>query len=206
MNDAAAVDGYGVLLRNLRVADQQATAYAVLRDRYFLRARLLDLTVLLLSTWLVAMTFVEPVIGDSLSPSFTSREIWIGLLSVGTFALSLIQLLVDWKGRAQKYGQSLATVSAFVRTYRVFANGNAATQGQLQTASDAYATVCEAIAPVPDSEFLRLKRRHKIKIAISQELDRHPGRGLIAAKLWILWRDNIAPFSKRPGVTRGEHE
>ena len=55
------------LQRIRRVSDMLCTAHAGLRDRYSGLALFLDLAVLGLSTWLVALAFVEPRIGVSLS-------------------------------------------------------------------------------------------------------------------------------------------
>jgi hypothetical protein len=183
--DIAGVD------RALRVADQQATAYAILRDRYQYRSRLLDIGVLLLSIWLVAMTFVEPVIGDSLSPAFVRREIWIGLLSIGAFVLSTLQLLVDWKGRAQSYARSLAAVSGFVKAYRGLLKRDEVDSAAVNEALAAYRAISDSVEAVPESEFLRLKQRHRIKIAISQVLNERPGRSITLIRLGIFWQDNF---------------
>src|SRR5438067_2697172 len=89
--------------RILRVADQMATGYACLRDQYALRARVLDFLLLAAASWLLAMTFVEPAIGQKLAPFGFQHEVWIGMLSIVTFALGLLQTRVDWKARSDGY-------------------------------------------------------------------------------------------------------
>ena len=76
------------------------TAHAGLRDRYARRSLFLDLSVLGLSTWLVALAFVEPRIGISLTPFKIDAQIWGGLLATFTFFLAIVQLKTDWKGRS----------------------------------------------------------------------------------------------------------
>jgi hypothetical protein len=174
------------LQRAIRVADQSCTAYAILRDKYNRRACVLDLSILLLSAWLTAMVFVEPTIGVALSPSkYISKELWIGLLSIGAFALSLVQLQVNWKGRAQTYHQAAGALSAFVKEYR----RTAATLGanEIAQALARYDLISSSIAPIPDSQFLVLKQKHKLKVKISQHLDTHPAASLtlIRLKLWL---------------------
>jgi hypothetical protein len=192
---------FAVVVRALRVADQQATAYAVLNDRYKLRARLLDISILLLSVWLVAMTFVEPRIGDSLSPPFMRRELWIGLLSVGTFMLSAVQLLVDWKGRAASYSRSLAAVSGFVKTYRSLGKASQPQAGPIQQALAAYQAMTDSIESVPEAEFLKLKRRHHLKLAVSAMLDERPGMSIWLAYALIVGRDNFGSKVRRTELT-----
>jgi hypothetical protein len=185
--------------RALRIADQQATAYAILRDRYQYRSRLLDIGILLLSIWLVAMTFVEPVIGDSLSPAFVRREVWIGLLSIGAFVLSTLQLLVDWKGRAQSYARSLAAVSGFVKAYRGVLKRGEIDSAAVNEALAAYRATSDSVEAVPEAEFLRLKQKHQIKMAVSQILNERPGRNITLIRLGIAWRDNFGSSSLAKG-------
>ena len=70
------------LQRIRRVSDMLCTAHAGLRDRYSRLALFLDLSVLGLSTWLVALAFVEPRIGLSVSPFAIGSQLWGGLLAV----------------------------------------------------------------------------------------------------------------------------
>lgn len=188
-----------VVERALRVADQQATAYAILRDRFQYRARLLDVGILLFSTWLVAMTFVEPVIGDSLSPSFVKREIWLGLLSIATFFFSTVQLMVDWKGRAQSYSRSLASTSSFVKTYRGLIKQANPDSAAINDAIAAYKAITDSVESVPESDFLRLKQKHKIKMAISDALDKNPFRSIFLIWLSMFCSDNFSSLRKRGG-------
>ncbi|XHO74150.1 hypothetical protein BCC0238_003647 [Burkholderia gladioli] len=178
------------LQRAMRVADQSCTAYSALRDRFRAWSTTLDLTILLISAWLVAMVFVQPAIAVELSPRGISKDIWLGLLSIGAFSLSLIQLQVDWKGRAQTYQQAAATLSAFVKEYRPLASeGESTIVGQ---ALLRYQLITDALEPIPESQFLKLKKRHKLKVEVSRHLDTHPGTNiwLVRAVLW--WRDNRA--------------
>src|SRR5262245_35193618 len=89
VNDLDKVSCAAELQRALRVCGQSLTAYAVLRDRYRFYANFLDLLILLISAWLVAMVFVQVEIADVLTPPGISRELWLGLLAIGSFCLSL---------------------------------------------------------------------------------------------------------------------
>lgn len=181
------------LSRVRRVSDQSCTGYSVLRDRYHRRAMILDLSVLLLSTWLVAMVFVQPAVAIALSPRNIPRDLWLGLLSIGTFALSLVQLKVNWKGRAATYQRALALLNSFVRECRVISDADT---GAIHAALRRYHAITESIEPIPEAEFLALKKRHKLKVEISKYLDSHPGATLwlLRTKIWL--RDNSGGFKK----------
>lgn len=83
------------------------TGHAELRDRYARRALVLDLVTLALSTWIVALAFVEPRIGRRFTPLGWNGTIWLGLLSVGTFFLTILQIKTDWKSRSDAHKRSL---------------------------------------------------------------------------------------------------
>src|SRR5580704_7931254 len=89
------------------VADMLCTGHAALRDKFTQRSLVLDLSILALTTWLVALAFVGPEIGISLTPFSLAPHIWSGLLAVFTFFLAIIQIKVDWKGRADAHRRSL---------------------------------------------------------------------------------------------------
>ena len=178
------------LQRAMRVADQSCTAYSALRDRFRAWSMALDLTILLISAWLVAMVFVQPAIAVELSPRGVSKDIWLGLLSIGAFSLSLIQLQVDWKGRAHTYQQAAAALSAFVKEYRSLSSEAESTV--VEPALLRYQLLTDTLEPIPESQFLKLKKRHKVKIEVSRHLDTHPGTNLWLVKAVLWWRDNRA--------------
>lgn len=176
------------LLRTIRVADQICTGYAYLRDKYSRQAFLLDLTILLLSAWLASMVFVQPAVAIALFPSKFTPEIWIGLLSIFAFALSLIQLLVDWKGRAQRYRQSLATLSGFVKEYRPLAGS--IDEQRAAAALARYSLISDGLESIPERDFLRLKRMHLLKVEMSRILDSRPGASPLLLRVKLFIRDN----------------
>lgn len=177
------------LSRALRVANQSCTAYSILRDRYQRWSTLLDLSILLLSTWLTAMVFVQPQVAVELSPRGISKDLWLGLLSIGAFALSLIQLQVNWKGRAESYKQAAATMGTFMKENRPIESSTDDTL--INQALLRYQFVTDNLTPIPDSDFLKLKQQHKLKVEISRYLDQHPSANLSLLRIKLWWRDNF---------------
>jgi hypothetical protein len=90
-----------------QVSDTLCTGHAGLRDRFARRALVLDVSILALSTWLVALAFVEPRLNVSLTPFGLDSQIWVGLLAVGTFFLTIIQIKTDWKGQSDAHKRTL---------------------------------------------------------------------------------------------------
>ena len=70
------------LERVRRVSDQLCSAHAGLRDKYGQRALILDLVVLTLSTWLVAIAFVDPLLNLTLTPFGWDARLWSGALAI----------------------------------------------------------------------------------------------------------------------------
>jgi hypothetical protein len=155
----------------------------------------LDLAILMISLWLVAMAFVKPEIASMLAPFGFRNEIWIGLLAICGFALSLIQLQVNWKGQAEAYHHSCVLMSTYVRECRVL--DSSTDVSQMKVALERYNVILDGVQPIPDSQFLNLKKRHLLKIEISRYLDSHPGASiaLVHIRCWV--RDNWPELTRR---------
>jgi hypothetical protein len=175
-----------------RVSDLLCTGHSALRDRLARRALLLDLSVLGLSTWLVALAFVEPKIGIHLTPFDWDSKLWMGMLAIATIFLTIIQLKTDWKGRADAHKRTL-TVYAEVKREA----------GYLLAAGDVDDTECRRVlarydlasavgVEMPEADFLPQKRRHKIKVALSKHLDSRPSASLLLTRMRFWFRDNFS--------------
>jgi hypothetical protein len=174
------------------VSDTLCTGHAGLRDRFTRRALILDLSVLAVSSWLVALAFVEPQIYVRLTPFGWNSQIWIGVLSLATFFLTLVQFKTDWKGRAD----------AHKRTFDIYAEvkreaGYLLAAGNIEEAScrrvlSRYDMASAVGVEIPEREFLPQKRRHKIKVALSKHLDAHPSASLFLTRIRFWLRDNLS--------------
>lgn len=192
---------YDALDRAIRVSDQSCTAYAILRDRYKRWSTGLDLVILMTSAWLTAMVFVQPEIADKLSPGTIPQAIWLGILSIGTFCLSLVQLQVNWKARAQSFHQAATALSSLVKELRPLVATSEVSK--VEAALARYQALSESLEPIPEAEFVKLKQRHKIKLAISRHLDQHPGTSITLFRLSLWWRDTRALFGPEGGDGAG---
>lgn len=179
------------LERIRRVSDSLCTGHAGLRDRFARRAFTLDLLIMALSTWLVALAFVEPRIQLRLTPFGFDSQIWVGVLAVATFFLTIVQLKTDWKARAEAHKRTLDVYAEVKRE-----------AGYLLAAGDFDEAACRRVlarydiasavgVAMPESDFLRMKRRHTVKVALSKHLDNHPSASLVLTRLRIWFRDNL---------------
>ncbi|OKO69149.1 hypothetical protein AC629_41545 [Bradyrhizobium sp. NAS80.1] len=60
-----------------------------------------------------------------------------------------------------------------------------------QRLADRYDMASDVGAGVPEKDFLRLKRKHKMKVALSKLLDERPGSALWLTRIKLMIRDNF---------------
>jgi hypothetical protein len=174
-----------------RRADQACTAHAFLRDRYQLRALILDYALMAASTYLFALSFIEPVTGLSLSFGADTKLV-IALASIATFFLSIVQFKSDWKSKAQAHADALREHAAIKSDCRAVTKGTrSASATELQRIRSRYDLLGETGTHIPENQFLSGKAKHARKVFLSQYLDSNPGAWpwLVVVKLFM--RDNV---------------
>jgi hypothetical protein len=195
-----ASEEFGAELRRIRrVSDMLCTAHAGLQDKYARQALITELITLAASTWLVALVFVEPRINLNLTPGRLDPQVWIGLLSTATFFLTILQMRTDWRGRADAHGRSLEMYAEVKRECGyLLASGSTISRAECQRILARYDMATDVGLRVPENAFLKYKKRHLTKVAVSKHLDAHPGASLVLFR-WALWkRDNRPNKTNRP--------
>ena len=94
------------IARMYRVSDLMVTAHSTLRDRYLFRARFLEIVLLVGGALVAAFTFVDPAVARVMLPSNLPASVAVGLAGIGIFAASLVQMKMDWNGRAALHGRA----------------------------------------------------------------------------------------------------
>ncbi len=181
------------LERMYRVSDQMTTMHSILRDRFRGRALASDLTVLVGSGVAASFTFIDPSVAKVLNPFGVAVPILVGVLSLLIFILTLVQLRIDWNGKAalhSKAAESWATLKHELG--RLKRKDAAATEAELAVFRAKYEAVTTGLVMIPDRQFAGLKRKHTLKIEISRALDRQPGAWIWFLRLRIWWRDNFS--------------
>jgi hypothetical protein len=179
------------LRRVRRVSDSLCTAHAILRDRFARRALVLDIVILGLSTWLVALAFVEPHLGTKLAPFGWDPQIWIGGLATATFFLTVVQLKTDWKARADAHRRTLDLYAEVKREAGYAIAANKIDDIIFRRVLSRYDMASAVGIDIPEAEFLKLKRRHKLKVALSKHLDEYPSASLVMMRIRFWIRDNF---------------
>lgn len=178
------------LIRVRRVSDMLCTGHAALRDRYARFALALDLLTLGVSTWLVALAFVEPHLSVRLTPFGLDSQIWIGTLGTGVFFLTLVQMKTDWKGRSDAHKRALDAFAEVKREAGYLLSTGECGDESSRRVFARYDMASSVGVPITESDFLAQKQHHLVKIALSKELDRRPAASLVWLRVRFWWRDN----------------
>jgi len=182
------------LQRVLRVSDMMVTAYSRLRGRYAFWSMCIDILILLLSAWLSALAFASENIMNAINPTNISNQLFIGTIALTTFIISLVQLKVDWKGKAAAYANSAKVFSSFkLELRKVLADsGDEIDTDTLKLMNEKYITAGDFSVPIPEDQFLALKKAHLMKIEISKALDDSPSSSILLLRIKQWWRDNYS--------------
>jgi hypothetical protein len=190
MNDTAA-ETRDEVERIRRVADQLCTGHASMRDKFRRRAIGSELIILLLSAWLTALAFVDPRFHPWLVPLQLDAQLWIGLIGVLTFCLTLVQLQLNWRGRSEAHARSFGMYSEVKREAGyLLASSEVIPLREFQRLAARYDMASDIGTGIPERDFLKLKRRHKLKVKVSKLLDTRPGASIALTKLKLILRDN----------------
>jgi hypothetical protein len=186
-----AQDFRGEIDRVLRVSDMLVTANANLREKYARRAFFLDLAILAISVWLTAVVFVEPRLNVKLTPFHLDPPLWVGLLGIFVFFLSIVQLRVDWKGQSDAHKRSFDLYVEVKNECRyLMSSDGILTRDGCQRALTMFDLAGDVGRQIPEKEFLKQKRKHLQKVAMSRYLDTHPWASLFLLKLRMWWKSN----------------
>ncbi len=179
------------LKRIRRVSDMLCSAHAAMRDNHALKATVLDISILGLSVWLLALVFVDPTISVLVTPFHLKSSLWLGSVSVLTFFLSMLQVKVDWKGQADRHAQALGMYAAIKRECSyMLASDRALPKSECHNILARYEMAGSLGVEIPERDFLKQKRRHLLKCEISKHLDTHPSASIVLVRWQCWWRDN----------------
>lgn len=181
------------LERIKRISDMLATGHAHLKEKYDRWALALDITIMAFSLWLTAIAFVDPRLGVRLTPFGLDPQLWVGVLGVFTFLLSIVQLRVDWKRQSDAHRRTCDLYSEVKRECSYLLASEAETIGEdSRRVLARYGIATDIGAAMPEREFLRQKKKHVQKIAISRHLDTHPGTSIFLFRVRMWLNDNLS--------------
>ncbi|MFJ2891352.1 hypothetical protein ACIO53_35455 [Streptomyces sp. NPDC087305] len=167
--------------RQRRLVDQSTTAHSIIRDRYRRRSTFMNCSLLSSSVLATAFAFAS---GDASIEVFgfsALRSTVLGWFAVVTFATTLIDMVLDWRGATQRHDDAVRQLASLKMEYRTVPMPGEEEQ-ERDRLSQRYQVVMDGIASVPDGEFNALKSKHLRKIEISKILSANPGMTLRQAR------------------------
>ena len=187
------------LERVQRVSDMLITMHSVLRDEYSRKSIVVDCSLFGSSIILVALVFVDPLLLGWLPLSATASRILLGVFALVTFFISLVIFRVDWKSRSELHRYAAEMYSNIkLESQEILATFESASDVDIQRLLIRYKYLGQICVAIPDSGFLRLKNKHKTKVAISKYLDDNPGTCLWSLKMRIWFVSIFKANSKNP--------
>ena len=190
------------LERVKRVSDMLITMHSVLRDGYSRRSIAVDCALFASSIILAALVFVDPALLGWLPLSAFGSRILIGLFALVTFFLSLVIFRVDWKSKAELHKRAAeAYANIKLDCQELIVTFDNASDSEIQKLLVKYKDLGQICIAVPEASFLRLKQKHKMKVALSRYLDDNPGACIWLLRLRIWFADTFNTSSK--GLLKG---
>lgn len=179
--------------RMFRVTDQMATAHSILRDRFRWRALTVDVCLLVGSACLTALALLEPSTIQGLIRTDVSVGLLRALVGLFTFTASIVQLKVDWRGRSALHARAVEFLIALKHELgrAMLECENHQRQRRFELARARFELIGALTPPLPDRQFIALKRAHRLKVEVSKIVDQHPGTWGWLARLRITLRDNF---------------
>jgi len=173
------------------ITDMMCSAHANLRDRYSGRALILDIALIISSSFVAAHAFGTEEIRGFLSPFGLPYDLWLGLFGLLVFAASIVQFRVSWKERASAHAKSFSIYTEVKHDIGRLLSSDSIDHAKVEEVLARYALAGEAGTVIPENEFLRQKQKHKLKVFVSKHLDAHPGASVRLVKLKAFLRDNF---------------
>lgn len=175
-----------------RIADMLCTAHAVERATYRRWAAVVDILLMVISVYIVAMAFVDPALVPKLIPDQWNLVLWIGMLSIGTFILSMLQIMVNWKARADAHHRSFCMYAEAKSKCIELLNANGAISREAyNSVRTRYDMATDIGIHIEDARFRKLKQKHLLKVEISKILDKRPAAWVWYLRVCLWWRDTF---------------
>lgn len=174
---------YGVLRQTLSM-------HAMLRDEFTWKAKVSEITLLACAVIFCATTFASDNLYKLLGLVPSVSRIILGIASVVAFILSLMLIVVDFKGQAALHRQAVERWSNVLAKYRKHRNNGGTWPEEIRADLDsAYWEADRNSVKIPERRFNKLKGRYLRKVAISELKSSYPGCPTLFITLLLRYRD-----------------
>ncbi len=171
-------------------ADMMVSAHAFLKERYRLWSILSDVFLFSCTVLLCVVAFAD----QSLLVRFLGSDfnIYVGIFAIVAFVYSFVASNLDWKVKAERHKSAFEKyLELKFECADILQRANKGENVAIERFMEKYQTSTPMIMSVPEKYFLRCKKHHKRKVAISKYLDQHPGTSICLFKLKLWFSDNF---------------
>ncbi len=163
--------------RQRRVTDMLVSMHSDLRDTYARRATATTSAILVLTALGATAAFANGAVPLTILGLSAARATWAGFLTFGTFALVLVDLVLDHRGAESRHADAAKRLAELKARFREpYDPATAASLAQR------YEEVTDEVEQIPGRSFDRLKSRHLRKVEVSRLLSQHPGLSVHGAR------------------------
>ena len=192
--------------RQYRVMRQTLDAHLFLRERYGRLATITHVTLLVCSVVFCATTFAPDDLYRWIGLKATSAKYVRGVASVVCFAISLVLLVLDFKGRAALHGAAHERWTRALTEFRQVQpnDGQEWPIKHRKRLCRAYWSADKESVRIPNGSFTSLKGKHLRKVEISKFKSRYPGCPRLVLWVWIRCRDTCRFLRELRNGRRGK--
>ncbi len=177
------------------------TIYEQLADRYSIRARILDFSLLVASIAICLATFIDPKILEFLRVPPDKSVIVLGVGAFMVFAISIFSFINNWKSLAADFGRAADILNRMkAECNEKTKTGNQEELKNLQSKAVEYSAIINNLPKIPQKEFHKLKTLHKRRIELGKMTEIYPGSSVWLLKLVVNIRANLNVLLRKPVV------
>lgn len=170
------------LKRVLRLANQHATMHGWLSDHYGRWNTALTFGSLLVAVVLLALVFASDFVQRTTGVSADAFQWATGIAAILSFLITLVGLAWQPATKAASHRQAVGHYTkAKYEVGRLLDSSEAITVESVRRIEERYLDTRD-LPNVPDRRFLKLKRWHLEKVAVSRELDNNPHESIRSVK------------------------
>ncbi|MGE5606724.1 MAG: hypothetical protein ACM3YE_13675 [Bacteroidota bacterium] len=177
------------------------TIYERLADRYFIRAKILDYTLLVASIVICLASYVDPKILGYINVTSEKSFILLGSGAFVVFAISVFSFISNWKAQAADCGRAAEILNRLKAECNEKAKtGSPEENKQLQIKAIEYFAIINNLPKIPQKEFHKLKTLHKRRLELDRMIELYPGSSVWLLKFVIHLRANLHVLLRKPVV------
>jgi hypothetical protein len=193
-------DNYTVkeLQLQYRTMNMWRTIYEKLYTRYRIRARLLELVLLISAVFLCLATFVDPKILQFFLISVDKRQTILGISSVVVLIIALLFWIINWKEMAACFGGAVDTLNKNCTECQELLKLENETPEAIKAKTLIYSSIINSLPKITEQEFYKLKAFHKRQLELNKMIDLYPGSSVWLLKILTFFQANIHVLLRKP--------